>query len=425
MDILQVRNFFIKDVRCFAEEQALNIRPITFIVGENSTGKSTVLGCLQIMYNFLVDRKGLDFNAEPYQMGAFADIARQAKPKKEEFCLGIKIGEKEQAFHYSLTLSERIQGSEPVVKEQKIVLLGGDELIFRRESDLEQSVRKHNDFPDLDVKTETQGKKFFIDIGGKVLQKSLSYCLMEKFPHDLREKLEGIWEVVYRIPNMHSFAPIRSQPQRTYNPLREELSPEGGETPMVLMNLSASRERQWSDLKDRLIKFGKASGLFTGIDVRKLGKSSNDPFQLQIKIRGPKVNLINVGYGVNQILPILVRMLTAKKNAYFLIQQPEVHLHPRGQAELSSLLVELYKEKRHHFVIESHSDYMIDRVRIEIAKGRIVPEDVSLVYMEPSHNKVLAHNIKFDKRGNLINAPSGYRDFFLKETDRLLGLDED
>ena len=108
-----------------------------------------------------------------------------------------------------------------------------------------------------------------------------------------------------------------------------------------------------------------------------------DPFQLQIKVKGPKANMIDVGYGVNQLLPILVRMFNSNPRTTFLMQQPEVHLHPRGQAELSSLLVDLVRQREHKFIVETHSDYMVNRARIEIMNGRIAPEDVSLIYLEP------------------------------------------
>ena len=192
--------------------------------------------------------------------------------------------------------------------------------------------------------------------------------------------------------------------------------------PMVLMNLSKSNQERWQQLKDRLEAFGKASGLFTEIGVRKLGRSANDPFQLQIKVRGPKGNLMDVGYGVNQILPILVRIILTR-HGRFLLQQPEVHLHPKGQAELTSLLSDLTKEGE-SFVVETHSDAMIDRARIEIMKEALRPEDVSLIYLEPAGNKVKVHNIGFDKQANMIGAPDSYREFFLKEGDKLLGFED-
>ena len=107
-------------------------------------------------------------------------------------------------------------------------------------------------------------------------------------------------------------------------------------------------------------------------------------------MRGPNANIVDVGYGVSQILPILVHVLNSETSrrssldsremAYFLLQQPEVHLHPRAQAELSSLLAQLGSQGNRSFIIETHSDYMIDRARIEIRQGNISPEDVSLIY---------------------------------------------
>ena len=222
-----------------------------------------------------------------------------------------------------------------------------------------------------------------------------------------------------------SFAPIRSKPQRTYNPLKEDVNPEGSDMPMLLMNISKADREKWQELKNRLVTFGKASGLFTDIDVRKLGQSMGDPFQLQVKVQGPKANLVDVGYGVNQVLPILVRIFNTPRPTTFLMQQPEVHLHPKGQAELSSLLIDVVEHKGHKFVIETHSDCMINRVRIEIMKGKIRPEDVSLIYLASEGNRVRTYNIQFDKQANVSGAPSGYREFFLKEADALLGLGED
>ena len=109
---------------------------------------------------------------------------------------------------------------------------------------------------------------------------------------------------------------------------------------------------------------------------------------------------------------------------FSLLQQPEIHLHPRAQAEFSSLLVKLANKGDQAFIVETHSDYMIDRARIEIRKGNIRPEDVSLIYFEPKGNIVKVHNISFDKMANMEGVPPHYRDFFLKESKRLMGFED-
>ncbi len=99
-------------------------------------------------------------------------------------------------------------------------------------------------------------------------------------------------------------------------------------------------------------------------------------------------------------------------------------MHPRAQAEFSSLLAKLANQGNQSFIVETHSDYMIDRARIEIRKGNIKPEDVSLIYFEPKGNIVNVHNIGFDEMANMTDVPPHYRNFFLKESKRLMGFED-
>ena len=192
---------------------------------------------------------------------------------------------------------------------------------------------------------------------------------------------------------------------------------------MYLMQIKATHKENWEVLKKQLVEFGKNSGLFQNIDVKNLERSLGAPFQLKFTIRGPNVNIADVGYGVSQILPILVHILKSNPHDmhFSLLQQPEVHLHPKAQAEFSSLLAQLASKRNRSFIIETHSDYMIDRARVDIMRGNIRPEDVSLIYFEPKGRVVKVHNISFDKMANLIGAPTNYREFFLKESKRLMG----
>ena len=230
------------------------------------------------------------------------------------------------------------------------------------------------------------------------------------------------WDI-FRDMSVFSTSPIRSRPKRTYDPTKEFDDPEGSDVPMYLMRIEATQKKNWEALKTQLVEFGRNSGLFENIDVKNFGRSLGAPFQLQVKVRGPKANIVDVGYGVSQILPILVHILGSNphKMNFSLLQQPEVHLHPKAQAELSSLLARLANEGNRAFIIETHSDYMIDRARIEIIRGNIRPEDVSLIYFEPKGNIVKVHNISFDKMANMVGNPPHYGEFFLKESKRLMG----
>ncbi len=438
----------MRDVRCFDGEHSFEIRPLTFLVGENSTGKSTVLGCLHGLGGFLgFHRTEIDFNLEPYQMGAFADIVRRSRPKKDEFQLGIETayGDGETVQFY-VTLTERERGSEPFVSNVRWAFKDGQIVVSVRDDDSDQT--------ELGISvTETLHAHFEIELSkvgvGEFAVLVLPYIgrYIESRGLAVDEKTESLTAARslqdfinrkvskggrdssfvmgplfgLRSTSIHSIAPVRSRPQRTYNPLKETVTPDGSEIPVALLNLSVSRNAEWNELRQQLTAFGQASGLFSDLAIRRLGGSKGDPFQLQIKVSGPRANLMDVGYGVSQVLPILVRILTGG-GATFLLQQPEVHLHPKGQAELASMLVDAHRTRSTSFVVETHSDHMIDRVRIEIKRGRIRPESVSLIYLEPVGNHVKTHNLGFDARANMVGVPQHYRDFFLNEADRLLGL---
>ena len=88
---MNITQFTIEEVRCFAERQELNICPLTFLVGENSTGKTTALACFQVLVG-LSDRRGiLILTHTPYSMGIFRDIVRRSRKTEKVFRLGVYL----------------------------------------------------------------------------------------------------------------------------------------------------------------------------------------------------------------------------------------------------------------------------------------------------------------------------------------------
>ena len=180
-------------------------------------------------------------------------------------------------------------------------------------------------------------------------------------------------------------------------------------------------------MKRRLEQFGIASGLFDEIDIKKKGTSDSDPFQIYVKILNYTANMIDVGYGVSQILPLLTEVLLAdsKKPAIYLMQQPEVHLHPRAQAEFGSLMQRIFAGSNSYCIAETHSDYIVDRVRNHISQGEIKKEDVSVIFLDRGDHDSSVYQIELDDNGNLVETPPNYRQFFKRETLRSLGVSDD
>jgi hypothetical protein len=229
-------------------------------------------------------------------------------------------------------------------------------------------------------------------------------------------------DAFYGRPIRHcaSLSPIRSKPRRTYDTLLESFDSEGDHVPTTLSRLlQAEAIREAKSLRDSLHEFGESSGLFGSLRVKRLGKGIADPFQIQVNVGGRDFNLSDIGYGVSQVLPVIVESILRREAAVLLIQQPEVHLHPRAQAALGTFFTQVADGNR-TFVIETHSDYLVDRVRQEVAKGTIKSEDVQILFFDKPDLETKIHQLTIDENGNVENAPDEYRSFFMEESINLL-----
>jgi predicted ATPase len=173
-------------------------------------------------------------------------------------------------------------------------------------------------------------------------------------------------------------------------------------------------------IKSTIDAFGKESGLYKKIKVKKLGEMITDPFQVNATIFSKATNLLDVGYGVSQALPVVVQSILMNSRNILLLQQPEVHLHPRAQAALGTFFCGLVSTSERQFVIETHSDYIIDRVRQEVARGNIDKEKVLILFLHKTRNETQVFPLSLDELGNVRNAPSSYREFFIQEDINLL-----
>ena len=449
MAVAHPTELILQNVRCFEGEQRATLRPITLLVGENSTGKTTLLGCCAALQRMFAGRDlGVfisepDFNEEPFAMGSFRDIVRSRRGPSgriNQFKLGFALDAKQSGGSYSdLTATFEESGSQPIVSSLRFGV--SDDLCFELRRTEFGSALEVPGFRVHGIDLVLEEAVFLLHVldeedslslrgypGLKPIFKHLNGPLLDEGRERPRERLK-----LPRFSALISVAPLRSKPKRTYDPVRETASPEGEHIPMLMMRLDRTSKEHWGSLHNGLVAFGRSAGLFSDIKVKRHGRQMSDPFQLQVKVRsGPHANIMDVGYGISQSLPILVDIMAAspstrrpgqrsREGRTFLLQQPEVHLHPRGQAQLASFFIEAFKKRGNRFLIETHSDYIVDRVRIAVRQGTLKPDDVAILYFEPNGNAVTIHNMSVDADGNLLGAPAAYREFFLRETDRLLG----
>lgn len=219
--------------------------------------------------------------------------------------------------------------------------------------------------------------------------------------------------------NLVELAPIRTKPKRTYDSPQTEFSPEGDHTPYVIRKRLTSKTHA-VEFSNFLEKIGKDSGLFESISVKNYGNDPLSPFEIKIVLGKTALGLDNVGYGVSQALPVIVEMFIRPERTMFTVQQPEVHLHPKAQASIGDLIAEISRSEEKKFVVETHSDFTIDRFRLNVRKKGSIPSQLLFFERVDSGNRVTP--ITINDQGSLPDdQPESYRDFFFNESLSLLG----
>lgn len=130
---------------------------------------------------------------------------------------------------------------------------------------------------------------------------------------------------------------------------------------------------------------------------------------------------IHVGFGLTQVLPIVVAALSASKGDLLLIENPEVHLHPAGQALMGQFLADVSRAGV-QVIVETHSDHVLNGIRRAVRSQRLGHEQVALHFFRPRiANQAQAISPQLDKSGNIDVWPDGFFDQFDKDMNHFAG----
>lgn len=434
MDRIWFENF-----RCFRKKQDVPLKSLTLLVGENSTGKTSFLAMINALIDQRTRQSRIPNFKEPYDLGSFDEIVhyRGGRGGRADYFIGgceLRSAGKENVpyrFEHTFKKNAGAPFTSKARSERKGVWV---------ETEYDPSTESvaflfpvsgllHSSRGVWEWKVEASEGNIDINLapleGSPEAGKDEKAVFEELSP--LGIKFPFAESVLF--PRVVASAPVRSNPKRTYDPAPVVRDPEGSYIPSLFAHLSAHETEQWKRLKEKLEAFGKESGLFDEIDVKRpFRKNETGPFQIIVrkaggKIKGPWRNLQDVGYGVSQILPTATELFFQPEPALHLLQQPETHLHPSAQAALGSQLCSAASEGN-QLIVETHSDYLMDRVRMDVRdqKTDLTPEDVVILFFERDGLDARIWPIRFDELGNVKDAPNSYRRFFMSEVNRSIGL---
>jgi len=127
------------------------------------------------------------------------------------------------------------------------------------------------------------------------------------------------------------------------------------------------------------------------------------------------VDLPDVGFGVSQVLPVLVQLFYAPANSIIIMEQPEIHLHPKAQALLADVMIDAIsarengRERGIQLIVETHSEHFLRRLQRRIAEDAVTNNQVAAYFADTKTTPTSLQGLKIDEGGNIINWPD---DFF-------------
>ncbi len=132
-------------------------------------------------------------------------------------------------------------------------------------------------------------------------------------------------------------------------------------------------------------------------------------------------SLMHVGVGVSQVLPILVMCLLGRTDSIFILEQPELHLHPKVQTRLADFFLSMSLLDK-QCIIETHSEYIINRLRYRIAAStdEEICERVKIIFVEKKHGASTCREVEINRYGAILDWPEGFFDQSADEADMIL-----
>jgi hypothetical protein len=215
--------------------------------------------------------------------------------------------------------------------------------------------------------------------------------------------------------------PLRQYPQRIYRwrgitPF--DIGRDGGE---AIQALIANRGKRLA-VEQSVAKWLKSMKLINSFRLEPVAPNRSD-YEVRVKNTPTSVEVLlpDVGFGVSQVLPVLVLCYYVPEGSTVIIEQPEIHLHPSAQSELADMLIDVVKNRKVQVIMESHSEHLLRRLQRRIAEGELPAEDAAIYFCSMEDGASKAEELKIGDDGLVKNWPN---DFFGDEMGEVAALTE-
>ena len=406
----------VSSFKSLVEECTIDIRPLTILAGANSSGKSSIMQPLLILKQTL---------EAPYDPGALLIDGTNVQFTLAEQFLS-KLVSKERTDRFQIRIETCGAGFSNSVRTTFKKGTSGIELVkmisksktVARPPRAIQHVTLHPEMSPEEIKSLIDQGLISADINAV----SRSRCFLRlEYPGGYVYPV-GAASLHHHILNSIHLPGLRGNPERTYTSASA-----GPQYPGTFENYAASIIHEWQETRAERLKTLAdalyALGLTGQVGTKKIGDTR---IELQVgRLSDDKtgetdmVSIADVGFGVSQVLPVLVALIVAEPGQLVYLEQPELHLHPRAQVALAQVLVDAAKRGT-RVVAETHSSLLLLAIQTLVAEEDLPSELVKLhwfIRSEDGATKIDTADL--DEVGAYGDWPEDFDDVDLKRAEPL------
>ena len=407
----------VKGFKSIAEEREIDIRPLTILAGANSSGKSSIMQPLLMLKQTLeapydpgplkIDGPNVQFTEVEQFLSALTDSKKTDRFQiRVETCVpdfsyavGTTFKKGENRIELvEMTAEERIKNNHTSSSERLTLY---PEMVSE---EIKSAIEQHSIPKNFDG---VKRFRCFLVFGSKD-----SYAFFTITPN-----LES------NILNSIHLPGLRGNPERIY-----KLTSTGPQYPGTFENYAASTIHEWQETKDERLKTVinalQTLGLTGIVGTKRVGDVGIEVqvgrSQYKNTDETDMVNIADVGFGVSQVLPVVVALTAAEQGRLVYLEQPELHLHPRAQVALAQVLADAAK-RGVRVVVETHSSLLLLGIQTLVAEGDLSPELVKLHWFTRSEDGATEVNsVDLDEAGTYGDWPVDFDDVSLNVQSRFL-----
>lgn len=434
-----------KNFKAFSELE-LETRPITVLLGPNNSGKSSILAGPKLLTQ---TTESFDSNVSLLLNGFFGDYGTYRDV--------VFKNHRARAFEIKLDLIHRREIYTLNAKDERRsspIVASTLRLKYRYRSKLKQIVlseieitsegvcllkTKYSDVSERALVTHLAGAtirpSYRASLSRRLrLQNFLPLNTMLLFHNELSKKMFGssgerLMRDLRRAGSaFHRFfdeleyvGAIRAAPARSFlfsGETRGRVGSTGEHAINMMMMDSLRSETKSRGIQKRVTTWLQRAGVAGDLQIRSLSDRYYEVY-LRHPTTGEFSNFADVGYGNSQVIPVLVAGFNLHAGGTLLVEQPEIHLHPRAQAELGSFFKDLYERGVQSFV-ETHSEHLVLRLQQYVAQGTIPAKDIVFYYIYAKGTRKRAARMTLDNEGRFIGEwPEGFFPERLEEAKKL------